>query len=108
MNDTLQLEEPNPTVPFFKGPRIFISTLFSDWYLIRNMVRRDLKGRYSRASIGFGWIFLEPLLLSAVYYVLFTMIADRPEPNYSLHVIVGVIVWGHFGRSLQAVISCLT
>ena len=108
MNDNLQLEEPNPTVPFFKGPRLFIGTLFSDWYLIRNMVRRDLKGRYSRASIGFGWIFLEPLLLSAVYFVLFTMIADRPEPNYSLHVIVGVIVWGHFGRSLQAVISCLT
>ena len=108
MNDNLQLEELNPTVPFFKGPQLFIATIFSDWYLIRNMVRRDLKGRYSRASIGFGWIFLEPLLLSAVYYVLFTMIADRPEPNYSLHVIVGVIVWGHFGRSLQAVISCLT
>ena len=25
----------------------------------------------------------------------------RPEPNYSLYVIIGVIVWGHFGRSLN-------
>ncbi|HIB24366.1 MAG TPA: ABC transporter permease, partial [Candidatus Poseidoniales archaeon] len=79
-----------------------------EWYLIKNMVSRDLKGRYSRASIGFGWIFLEPLLLSAVYYFLFTIIANRPEPNYALHVIIGVIVWGHFGKSLQATISCLS
>ena len=108
MTNDAPLVEPNPTVPFLRGPSQFIRTLINEWYLIQNLVRRDLKGRYSRASIGFGWIFLEPLLLSAVYYVLFTMIADRPEPNYALHVIIGVIVWGHFGKSLQATVSCLT
>ena len=40
VDDIMQLEEPNPTVPFFKGPQLFISTLFSEWYLIQNMVRR--------------------------------------------------------------------
>ena len=108
MKDKFPLEEPNPTVPFLKGPHLFLGTIISEWYLIKNMVSRDLKGRYSRASIGFGWIFLEPLLLSAVYYFLFTIIANRPEPNYALHVIIGVIVWGHFGKSLQATISCLS
>jgi len=108
VKDKFPLEEPNPTVPFLKGPHLFLGTIISEWYLIKNMVSRDLKGRYSRASIGFGWIFLEPLLLSAVYYFLFTIIANRPEPNYALHVIIGVIVWGHFGKSLQATISCLS
>jgi ABC-2 type transport system permease protein len=36
------------------------------------------------------------------------MIANRPEENYSLYVIIGVIVWGHFGKTLQATIGCLT
>lgn len=108
MTDDTSLVEPNPPVSLIQGPVRFIQTLIKEWYLITNLVRRDLKGRYSRASIGFGWIFLEPLLLSAVYYLLFTMIADRPEPNYSLYVIIGVIVWSHFGKSLQATISCLT
>jgi len=100
--------EPNPPVPLLLGPSRFLGTVRKEWYLIRNLVRRDLKSRYSRASIGFGWIFLEPLLLSGVYYILFTMIADRPEPNYALHVIIGVIVWSHFGKSLQATVNCLT
>ena len=74
----------------------------------RNLANRDIKSRYSRALIGFGWTFLEPLLLSIVYYALFTIIAGRPEPLYALHVITGVIIWGHFGKSLQASVASLT
>ena len=108
MVEDIPLLEPNPTVSLFSGPSQFIRVALEENYLIQNLVRRDLKGKYSRATIGFGWIVLEPLLLSAVYYVLFTMISDRTEPNYSLYVIIGVIIWGHFGKSLQATITCLT
>ena len=102
MSNDSSFVEPNPSVSIFSGPKRFFSTLYSDSYLIRNLARRDIKSRYSRALIGFGWTFLEPLLLSIVYYALFTIIAGQPEPLYALHVITGVIVWGHFGKSLQA------
>jgi len=102
------MKEPNPSVSFLGGVVQIWSTFINRWYLIQNLVRKDLKSRYSQASIGYGWIFLEPLMLSAVYYVLFSMIANRPEENYSLYVIIGVIVWGHFGKTLQATIGCLT
>jgi ABC-2 type transport system permease protein len=72
------------------------------------MVKKTLKARYRRAYLGYAWTFIEPFLLSAVYYVLFTIIAGQPDPKYSLYVIVGVIVWGHFGRSLQATVNSLT
>lgn len=108
VSEDYPLVEPNPTVPFFKGPGAFIRTFIDEWYLIRNLVRRDLRARYKRASLGYAWTFIEPFLLSAVYYILFTIIAGQPDPKYSLHVIVGVIVWGHFGRSLQATVKCMT
>ena len=108
MPENLPLEEPNLAVSFLHGPVLIWRSFIDQWYLIQNLVKKDLKARYSQASIGYGWIFLEPLLLSAVYYVLFTMIANRPEENYALHVIIGVIVWGHFGKTLQATIGCLT
>lgn len=98
----------NPRIPLWKGPSAVVSTLFSEWYLIRNLVKKDFRGRYDRAIIGYGWTFLEPFLLSAVYYALFTIIAGRPEPYYALHVIIGVIVWGHFGKSLQATVASLS
>ena len=108
MNEHNPLIEPNPWASIFSGPKRFFSTIYNDSYLIRNLANRDIKSRYSRALIGFGWTFLEPLLLSIVYYALFTIIAGRPEPLYALHVITGVIIWGHFGKSLQASVASLT
>ena len=108
VNEHNPLIEPNPSASIFSGPKRFFSTIYNDAYLIRNLANRDIKSRYSRALIGFGWTFLEPLLLSIVYYALFTIIAGRPEPLYALHVITGVIIWGHFGKSLQASVASLT
>jgi ABC-2 type transport system permease protein len=108
MNEIEPLHEVNPEVSLFSGPIHFGRSLKRDWYLIRNLVRKDLRARYSRTIIGYGWTFLEPFLLSAVYYVLFSILAGRPDPLYPLHVLVGVIVWGHFGKTLQATVACLT
>ena len=85
-----------------------LSTLYNDWYLIRNLVKKDLRARYKNAVLGYGWTFIEPFLLSAVYYALFTIIAGNPEPRYSMWVLLGVITWGHFSRSLQGTVTCLT
>ena len=108
MSDNTPLVEPNPPATFLSGPKRFFRTLVDDSYLIKNLAYRDIKSRYSRAIVGFGWTFLEPLLLSIVYYILFSIIAGRPEPLYALHVITGVIIWGHFGKSLQASVASLT
>lgn len=108
MSEELELREQNPERSLLKGPSDMLNTLFRDWYLIRNLVKKDLRARYKNAALGYGWTFLEPFLLSAVYYALFTIIAGNPEPKYSMWVLLGVITWGHFSRSLQGTVSCLT
>jgi ABC-2 type transport system permease protein len=108
MSEELELREQNPEISFLSGPIACIRTMISDWYLIRNLVKKDLRGRYKRAALGYGWTFLEPFLLSAVYYALFTILAGNPEKLYSMWVLLGVIVWGHFSRSLQGTVACLS
>jgi ABC-2 type transport system permease protein len=108
MGDELQLRDQNPVVPFLSGPFHCLQTLFSDWYLISNLVKKDLRARYKKAALGYGWTFLEPFLLSAVYYALFTILAGNPERLYSMWVLLGVITWGHFSRSLQGTVACLS
>jgi ABC-2 type transport system permease protein len=108
MSEELELREQNPEISFFAGPIACIQTMFNDWYLIRNLVKKDLRARYKRAALGYGWTFLEPFLLSAVYYALFTILAGNPEKLYSMWVLLGVIVWGHFSRSLQGTVACLS
>ena len=108
MSEELKLREQNPEISFFAGPVACIQTMFNDWYLIRNLVKKDLRARYKRAALGYGWTFIEPFLLSAVYYALFTILAGNPEKLYSMWVLLGVIVWGHFSRSLQGTVACLS
>jgi ABC-2 type transport system permease protein len=108
VSEELELREQNPEISFFAGPVACIQTMFNDWYLIRNLVKKDLRARYKRAALGYGWTFLEPFLLSAVYYALFTILAGNPEKLYSMWVLLGVIVWGHFSRSLQGTVACLS
>jgi ABC-2 type transport system permease protein len=104
----MELREQNPTLPLLAGPFQMLNTLCRDWYLIRNLVRKDLRARYNNAALGYGWTFIEPFLLSAVYYALFTIIAGNPERLYPMWVLLGVITWGHFSRSLQGTVSCLS
>ena len=108
MDADLELREQNPEISFFVGPIACLRTMFSDWYLIRNLVKKDLRAKYKRAALGYGWTFLEPFLLAAVYYALFTILAGNPEKLYSMWVLLGVIVWGHFSRSLQGTVACLS
>jgi len=76
--------------------------------LIRNFVSRDISQRYRNSIIGYFWTVLEPLLLSAVYYFLFTIISGNPEERYPLWIILGVVTWQFFSRGLNESVNCLT
>ena len=41
------------------------------------LVRRDLKVRYADSLLGYFWSILDPLLMAAVYWFVFTKIFPR-------------------------------
>ena len=59
----------------------------------------DLKLRYKNSVLGFFWSFLEPLLLLAVLYAVFTYIFPAQIVNYPLYLLLGIIIWSTFTRS---------
>ena len=92
----------------FFTPIAAINTLLQHRFLIRNLVRRDVRGRYRNSILGYIWTVLEPALLSTVYYFLFIMLADNPDELYAVWVMIGIIVWSSFGKSLQSSVTSLT
>lgn len=85
-----------------------LSILSQNSFLVRNLVRREVRGRYRNTILGYAWTVIEPTLLSIVYWFLFIMLAGNPDDNYAVWVLIGVIVWGCFGKSLMSSVTSLS
>lgn len=103
-----ELSEPNPSTSLVGGLVKMWRDVWRYEYLISNFVRRDLRVQYRNSALGYFWSLLDPLLLSGVYVVLFTIVAGKAQKLYPLWVIIGVLSWRFFGASLQKAISSLT
>ncbi|MGQ7310485.1 ABC transporter permease [Microbacterium arabinogalactanolyticum] len=64
---------------------------------------RDLKVRYSTSALGYLWSVLDPLVMSAIYWFVFTRIFHRDvgEDPYIVFLISGLLPWVWFNSSVS-------
>lgn len=71
--------------------------------LIENLVVRDLKVRYKSSLLGFVWSWLNPLLLMAVFTVVFTiMLPNLSIPKFPVFVMCALLPWNFFNTSVMS------
>ena len=77
--------------------------------LIAVLVRRELVARYRASTLGFLWSLLNPLLLLAIYAVVFTTIFQPRFPGgdpYPLFLFSGLLPWMLFsGATLDSAVT---
>ena len=97
-------EKSNPIL----APLGTLSEIFRNRFLVRNLVRREVRGRYRNAGLGYAWALIEPALLALVYWFLFIMLSGNSDELYAVWVLIGVIVWSCFSKSLNAATNSLS
>jgi ABC-2 type transport system permease protein len=73
------------------------------------LISRDLKVRYAGSALGYVWSILDPLLMSAVYWVVFTKIFTRSvgyEP-YIVFLLCGQLPWQWFNLGVTSAARAL-
>ncbi len=72
--------------------------------LIRELVLRDLKLRYSRPLLGILWMILSPLLAVAVFYLIFGVFLNVRTTGtpFVLYLMAGIFPWRFFQESLMS------
>lgn len=105
---TYELSEVNPRTPMRTAPLDLLRTLRTHRHLAANFISRDVRLKYRDSALGYFWSLLEPLMLTGVYYVLYVILAGRTDHTYVVWIILGVIVWQFFTKTLNNVLSCLT
>lgn len=78
-----------------------------DYALRRNLdllyllIRKDVTLQYKRTALGFFWSLLNPLLLTVVYYIAFTIILNTTIPNFVLFLLSVLFPWTWFSNSIS-------
>jgi len=75
--------------------------------LISLFVERDFVTQYKQTILGPAWHFLQPLLTTLTYTVVFSMIAGLPTDGAPpfLFYMVGTVSWNYFANSLSKTAS---
>lgn len=69
--------------------------------LLKNNVKKEIRGRYKKSFLGVIWTFLNPLLQLAVYAFIFPLILKTTQPYYVIFVCVGLIPWTFFTATIS-------
>ena len=69
--------------------------------LLKNNVKKEIRGRYKNSILGVVWTFLNPLLQLAVYAFIFPLILKNTQDYYVIFVCVGLIPWTFFTTSIS-------
>jgi ABC-2 type transport system permease protein len=76
--------------------------------LMRNLTQRELRSRYRRSFLGWGWSLLQPAMMTAVYAIMLGYyLKVRPEPGdpsgidaYAFFLLAGMLPFNFFNASL--------
>jgi ABC-2 type transport system permease protein len=72
-------------------------------YLLRLMVRRELRARYIGSKMGLAWSYINPLSRFLTYYFVFGIILLRGQiPNFAIHLFAGMVVVNLFTESFNS------
>ena len=79
---------------------------YNDLFL--NLFRRELRVKYRGSMLGLAWTLINPLVLMAVYTVIFSVLWKAVSvKHYPLFVLTGLITWVFFQGTLQMSCSSL-
>ena len=72
-------------------------------YLLRLMVRRELRARYIGSKMGLAWSYINPLSRFLTFYFVFGIILLRGQiPNFAIHLFAGMVVVNLFTESFNS------
>ncbi|HMH32538.1 MAG TPA: ABC transporter permease [Puia sp.] len=75
--------------------------------LLLRFLRRDLIASYQQTILGPIWVFLQPLLTTLVYFIIFSRIAHLPTDGIPaiLFYLPGTIIWTYFSDCLYSTMN---
>ena len=69
--------------------------------LLQSLVNREMRGRYRDSFLGSAWTLIQPIVMTGVYYFLFSFLfPNNTIENYPFFIVTGLILWNFYANCL--------
>lgn len=75
--------------------------------LLANLVRKEVKVRYKNSVLGIIWSLLTPLLMTAIFTVVFATFLRIPVDDFASFFLAGYLVWQFYANSVNASVGAI-
>ena len=84
-----------------------ITNIWNYRHLTIKLAISDFKIRYKNSVLGFLWSLIEPLLMLAVSYIVFSYFMKMNVEYYQLFLLAGIISWNMLARGTSMGLNCI-
>jgi ABC-2 type transport system permease protein len=86
------------------GDRGGLHNVFRQRYLLRLLVRKELKARYQGSVLGLFWSYVQPAVRFAAYFLVIGYVFQmtRGMTNFAVHIFTGMVMVHYFTETFTA------
>jgi ABC-2 type transport system permease protein len=70
--------------------------------ILLNIVRKELKVKYTSSILGAVWSMINPLVFLGVFTLVFTVVLNNQVPHFPVYLLSGLLAWNLFSTSLTS------
>lgn len=81
--------------------------LYNYRQLLKSNVRKEIRGKYKGSFLGVLWSFVNPLLTTLVYAIVFPFILKNAQEHYTTFIVIAVLPWSFFTTCIAQGTNCI-
>ncbi len=78
-----------------------LKELYQYRQLLKSNVRKEIRGKYKGSFLGVLWSFVNPLLMTLVYAIVFPFLLKSSQPHYTTFIVIAVLPWTWFTTTIS-------
>lgn len=74
---------------------------------LKTNVKKDIRGKYKGSFLGVLWSFINPLLMTLVYAIVFPFILKNSQDHYTTFIVIAILPWNWFTTVISQGTFCI-
>ena len=84
-----------------------IKELYQYREFLKTNVKKDIRGKYKGSFLGVLWSFVNPLLMTLVYAIVFPFILRNGPEHYTTFIVIAILPWNWFTTVISQGTFCM-